>query len=687
MKDRRDGWICFALASVCLLIYVQTAGFDFINYDDPLYITQNPDVLGGVTLEGLERAFVSNRAEYFHPITWISHMIDCEVFGLNAGAHHLENAFLHALNAILLFLLLRRLTGRVAGSALAAALFAVHPFNVESVAWVTERKNLLSMLFFIVSVFAYAWYVKRPSLKRNGVVAVCFALGLMAKPMLVTFPFLMMVLDFWPFQRYHGAQKLLDAGKRFLVLLAEKTPLFMLSILVCILTYLMQAAGGGLVDEKMIPFSMRLSNAPVAYAIYVLKGICPVGLTLFYPHPMAMRPLWQVGGALGLLSAISIVVLVFWRTRPYLIVGWLWFLGTLVPMIELVQAGAPIAYADRYTYLPLVGLFIMAAFLVEDVAASGRIPRRAIRGASLGAIIILAALSFNQTRPWRDSITLFEYTLRVNPNCVPAHNNLGVALRQLGKFEESKKHFNAILEMNTIYKVAAHMNLGQIAAMQKDFAEAEKQFATVIAGLPSHVPAHLCLGQAFLDTGEKSKGIAEFEQALALDEKNPIAKETLQQMGVTDPDLVGAHCALGKEFAAAQAIDLAQGEFNRAAAIAPADPRPHYQMGVLLALSGRPQDAVPYFTKVLELQPQNVDALTNLGMAFAMQGKLDDATTRFRQALALEPDHTGALYDLACTLDQQGKKDEAAAQYEALLRITPDDALARNALEKLRNKP
>src|SRR5205809_5501545 len=427
------------LAVISLIVFGQTIRYDFVNFDDDLYVYNTPAIQSGVTIKGIAVAFISQHARNWHPLTTLSHMLDCQLYGLNAGGHHATNIILHTIAVLLLFQVLRQMTGAVWKSTIVAALFAVHPLHVESVAWISERKDVLSAVFFLLMLGAYGRYARAPSITRYLAVVVLFAAGLMSKPMLVSAPIVLLLLDYWPLRRFE--QPSLTTGKKKIAqcnnqrdiirrLRLEKIPLLVLSAGACIVTFILQKRAPGAIPP--LPLLWRVQHAFVSYAIYAWKTLWPTDLAVFYPHPNDTLAIWEVILTIGFLLATTAAAVVYRRGRPYLFTGWVWYLVMLFPVIGIVQVGEQ-GHADRYTYLPHIGLFLLAVWLVADVTA---VPQLRSRIAVPAAVIIIVALTwaaFIQTSYWRNSETLWTHALAVTSDNDVAHNNLGYLCVERGE--------------------------------------------------------------------------------------------------------------------------------------------------------------------------------------------------------------------------------------------------------------
>jgi tetratricopeptide (TPR) repeat protein len=447
---------CLLLAAATLAFYNPVVHNRFVDFDDLSYILKNFHVLHGLTWDTVKWAFTTGRDGNWHPLTWLSHALDCQLFGLNPVGHHYTSLLLHTANAVLLFLLLRRATGSTGRSLLVAALFALHPVNVESVVWAAERKNVLSMLFFLLTLHAYDRYARAGGRYRYSLVTVLFALGLLAKSQIVTLPFVLLLWDYWPLERMGAASAAAGAAagppaaptpRSFAYLVGEKLPLFVLAAADSVVTVLVQRAGASVRTLAEVPMAVRLENVLVSYVRYIGKAFWPSRLVPLYPRPVSLLPAWQVVGAAALLLLVSVLVL-RWRDRRYLSFGWFWFLGTLVPMIGIVTVGEQ-AMADRYAYIPYIGLFVAVVWTLDAVASRLRIPGVWRAAAALLVVCILGCRTYRQISYWHDDETLWLYTLSVTERNYTAHDNLALALLKQGRPDEAILHFRAGRSLHT----------------------------------------------------------------------------------------------------------------------------------------------------------------------------------------------------------------------------------------------
>ncbi|MGD8381071.1 MAG: tetratricopeptide repeat protein [Syntrophobacterales bacterium] len=604
--NRLPRLVYLVLIFVTLVVFHQLPSHDFINLDDDILVYENPHVHAGLNKEGIAWAFTTFEAYNYHPLTWLSHMLDCELFGLRPGMHHLTNLLFHLMNTALLLFVLRRMTGALWRSGFVAALFALHPLHVESVAWVAERKDLLSAFFWFLSIWAYARYTERPGLNRYLPVLLFFSLGLLAKPMVVTLPFVLLLLDFWPLGRtqFHQAgtdNRPLQQKVSVFRLVWEKIPLFALAAISIVVTFAAQQQGGALKSLEAFPLTTRIANALISYLSYIGKMIWPHNLAVYYPHSGSI-PVWQAAGA-GL-TLICVTVLVIWtaRKRPYLAVGWLWYLGTLVPVIGLVQVGSQ-AMADRYTYLPLVGLFIALAWGVPCLFAGWR--HRQSMLAILATIVLVSftVCTWLQLRHWQNSITLFQHTLQVTTNNHFAHNNLGVALAQDGRLNEAISHYSEALRLKPgAFEV--HNNLANALAAQGSVNEAIQHYFEALRLEPDYDKAHNNLGNVLAGTGRGEEAIIHYSEAIKI-----------------NPDYAGAHYNLANALAAQGSVDEAIQHYFEALRILPDWAGAHNNLGVSLEKSGKLKEAIAHYHEALRIRPDYAKARNNLERALRLMGE------------------------------------------------------------------
>jgi len=584
---------------VSLIVYAPVWHHDFVNYDDYQYVSENADVSGGLTWHGVWWAFTTGAAANWHPLTWLSHMLDVQLYGLSPGPHHLTNLLFHIANTLLLFGLLHRMTGALGRSAFVAGLFAVHPLHVESVAWVAERKDVLSTLFWMLTLSAYVAYVQRPRLRRYLVVLLFFALGLMAKPMLVTLPFVLLLLDFWPLGRM--SQEPDPAGRwapsrnwraTVVPLVWEKLPLLALAVASSIVTFVVQRRGGSVVSLDAIPLNLRLANALVSYVAYIGKMLWPARLAVLYPYAQSL-PRWEIAGAFLGLIIVSVAAIRGGLRHPYLPVGWFWYLGTLVPVIGLVQVG-PQAMADRYTYVPLIGLFILVAWGVPDMFVHWPLGSKALPVAAGLVISACAIAARGQVQYWESGTALWTHALEVTTGNYVAHTDLGVVLARQGRTDEAIREFREALRIK-----------------------------------PGYAEGHNKLGRALAGQGKLDEAIAHYSEALR-----------------TDPAFAEARNNLGLALIGQGKPDEAIREFREALRIKPDSAEVHNNLGVVLAEQGKADEAIREFLEALRIEPDDAEAHNSLGIAMAKRGRTDEAIRQFLEALRIKPDYPEARRSL-----------------------------------------
>jgi Flp pilus assembly protein TadD len=626
-------WLAVALlAAWTALLYARVSGYPFLLFDDNRYVTENPQVRAGLTWSGVAWAFSTLHASNWHPLTWLSHMLDVQLFGLNAGAHHLVNVAWHVASTVLLFVVLSRMTGAPGRSLIVAALFAVHPLHVESVAWVAERKDVLSTFFGLLGLGAYARYAERPRLGRYLAVVLCFALSLLAKPMGVTQPFLLLVLDWWPLRRVEGsALALSPAGLEtqalpWLRLVLEKLPLVALSAASSAVTLVAQSRGGSMTGLEL-PLGPRLANAVVSYARYLLESFWPHPLSIFYPYPEGGFPAWQVIGALALLSVLTALAVREARRQPWLLAGWLWFLGTLVPVIGIVQVGGQ-SMAERYTYMPIVGLFVAGVWTAYRVAGTwrGGLP---LAAAAVAVLVALSGATSVQLGYWSSHARLFKHALEAGGESALVRGTLSEGLRRSGKLEEALVHARAAVRLDP-HSARLWNNLG-VSALEVGKAE----------------EAHWALEQAIqIDPGHLSSWL----------------------------NMADVELRLGS---AAEAVAAA----DRATQLAPDEPQGWYRLGEAYAVAGRPEQAVRSFREAVRLRPDQVAAWSGMAASLLALGRSAEAGTAFEEVAHLQPGNPVAWRNLGVYYQRTGRPFEAMGAFRQALKLRPGDAEVASRLE------
>jgi len=716
-----------------VVLYWPVAHHDFVNYDDTVYVTQNLHVQSGLTPESILWAFCHIVCGNWHPLTVLSHMLDCQLYGLKPAGHHLTSLWFHAFNGVLLLFLLRRLTGALWRSAWVAALFAWHPLHVESVAWVSERKDVLSTFLGFLTLILYVRYVQmgeptpsEPPGKPPGLLpafcrsrtywlaCLCFALGLMSKPMLVTWPLVLLLLDYWPLQRFQPG--------RAWPLLVEKIPFFALAAAGSITTFAVQKITGAVVGLDSLPFGLRFENALISYCRYLFKMFWPVNMAVFYPHPKSW-PLAWVALAGVFLCGVSFLFFLQRRRQPFLLMGWAWFVVTLLPVIGLVQVGIQ-SMADRYTYIPSVGILLMVSWGACELSRQWRHQVMILSLAGAAAIVLCLAVTRQQIGYWQNSETLFYHCLKVTDNnevarinlgiayldrndvdaaitqfqdaiqfkqsAVVAYNNLGNALIKKGntaaainEFNEAIKwgpelpdphnnlatlleekgqtndalaQFREAIRLNPDY-VEAHNNLAQLLEAGGQTNEAMAEYQAAIRLKPDFADAHYRLGQALASNGQTDDAIREFEEAVRLEPKEAVI-----------------HFALANSFAEKSKLNGAIVEFVEAIRLKPDFPEAHNNLGNALATVGHTDDAIVQFQEAIRLKPDYAEAHDNLGNLFAAQGRTNDATAQFQEALRLKPGYADADYNFASMLAKSGRMDAAISKLREALHLQPNDA-------------
>jgi tetratricopeptide (TPR) repeat protein len=718
------------LGLATLAVYWPAGWNGFVDYDDADYVTANSHVQSGLTWDTVVWAFTTGHASNWHPLTWLSHALDCGLFGQRPGPHHRVSVALHIANTLLLFLILLRMT-RAKGLAqsdsppnhiwpgfLAAAFFGLHPLHVESVAWVSERKDVLSGLFFLLTLGAYTIYVEKLRARTQGhpesasekpglrtfVAALCrnplfyyalsllfFTLGLMSKPMLVTLPFVLVLVDYWPLGRLRRPA----LGR----LVLEKVPFLALSLASSVVTFLAQRKGGAV--STVLPLDARLGNAVISYVRYLGKMLWPANLGVLYTHP-GRWPLFEVIAAACFLAFTTGAVVFLARRRPSLAAGWFWFLGMLVPVIGVVQVGIQ-SMADRYMYLPMIGLLFLVMWNLPDL-----LPSRPCRVQALGLAAVLAlgacaTLTVRQEQYWHDSEALFGHAVKVTEKNYLAYNNLGFYFSRQGRTTEAMENYRRSLEINPNYEDALN-NMGYALAGQKKYQEAIGYYLAALRIRPNHPEVHNNLGNAVSELGRLDEAIQHYLVTLAQQPEHADAHNNLgvalAMKGQLDeamlhfrkairlkPNDASGHSNLGNALAAQHKLDEAVQEYEQALRIKPEDAQAHNNLGNALAGQGKFDPAIGQYQEALRLNADNPEAHANLAAALAAKGNPAQAVKHYQAALGLTPDNPELHYRLAEVLLHQGRRDEAVAHLTAALQLRPGFPKARKQLDLLKAAP
>jgi tetratricopeptide (TPR) repeat protein len=658
-KNQIFAVVCLVLALMTLAIYWPITGNNFVNFDDQQYVTANPHITSGLTWTNVVWAFQSGEAANWHPLTWISHMVDCDLYGTNPGGHHLTNLLFHIANTLLLFLFLREITGAMWRSALVAALFAWHPLHVESVAWASERKDTLSAFFWMLTLLAYVRFValskvQSPKSKVFYSLALFFfACGLMSKPMVVTLPFVLLLLDFWPLQRISDFKFQISNFK----LLLEKIPFFALALAGSAVTYLVQKTGGAFWPTSLPD---RFENAAMSYVRYISKIFWPADLAIVYPYQRHW-PLAIAAGAALLLAVWSGLLVFRARRQPYLLAGWLWFLGTLVPTIGIVQVGAQ-AMADRYTYIPSIGLFIVIVWGVNDLFDLWPEQRKFLPVAGGVALAGCLAVTSLQIGYWRNGIALFRHTIEVTDDNYVAYNCLGKAYEQAGEKGKAWYYYAETVRIEPRYP-QGHFNLATTLLEFGRTDEALEQFE-IAAQLTPHDPdVQFDIGTFFLLHDQPEKAAGHFAAAI---NDRPVFPE--------------AHNSLGSARLKQSKLDEAIAQFKEALRLKPDFAEAHLNLATTLVKQGKTTEAISHFSENARLRPNDPEARFNLGLALLDSHQPAEAAAQFSEELRLAPNETKAHYRLAQALSRQHKSSEAIAHYREAIRLTPDFPDALNEL-------
>ena len=692
--NRQFAVVCFLLVLLPLLIFWRATFNGFVDYDDGDYVTGNKQVQAGLTATGIKWAFTTGHASNWHPLTWISHMLDCQLFGMQTGGHHFTSVLLHVINGVLLFVLLNKMTGALWRSAFIAGLFALHPLRVESVAWVSERKDVLSTLFWLLTTIFYVRYVEQTRVQNGkakvnyALALLFFALGLLSKPMLVTLPFALLLLDFWPLWRATGdgwrvakeekpkqpvkkaatppapiAVEPTIAPTKWSRLILEKVPFLLLAITSSVITFLVQKEGGAV--SNALTFPERIANAVISYCRYLYKLFWPEKLSVLYPHP-GHWPTWQITGATIILIAISAVAVMQLKRRPYLFSGWFWFIGTMIPVIGIVQVGIQ-SMADRYTYVPMIGLTMALTWLFCEWFEKSPDPKLLSKFSSVTVLTACAGLTFKQIGYWKNTETLFSHAVKATKDNYLAYNNLGFYLSNRGRMDEAIKNYRESVKIKPNYE-EAHNNLGHALAEKGFHNEAIVEYELALKTKPDLIEAHNNLGNALSEAGRVDDAIREYNYVLE-----------------RKPDHVDANNNLG--VALAMQGKLAEGikHLEKALKINPNSASAHSNLGNAYAVQQKNDEAIMHYRAALALNPDDAKTHNNLGNVLVAQGKLDDAVDHYRTALKLQAENPEAHLNLGIALSRLGKRDEALQQMSEAVRQRPDYVQAQQHLNALLN--
>ena len=610
-------WICVGLVVVNVFVYAGVWGFDYVNYDDPGYF-QNPHVAAGLTLTGLTWALRTGEMYNWHPLTWLSYMLDAQLFGLKPGALHATNLLLHVANTLLLFAVLYQMTSMAARSAFVAAMFAAHPLHVESVAWISERKDVLSTFFWMLTLLTYVRYARQPRASRYLLVVACLALGLMTKAMLVTLPLVLLLIDFWPLRRWQPGSKSTITALR---LVLEKIPLLALSAATSVVTFLVQEGSGAVARLDRLPLSQRVANMFVAYVEYIGKMLWPSRLAAFYVYDSRTPASWVLA-ALALII-VSLLAIKFAEKYPFVPVGWFWYLGTLVPVIGIVQVGLQ-SMADRYTYIPSIGLFVIVAWGLPEITAIQPYRNTLMPAAAGLALLVCAATARVQVQYWRNTQVLWNHALQVTSKNYIAHNNLGGFFKQIKRPTDALAHYQEAIRLKPDYP-DAYNNLGTVLAELGQQQQAIDAYNQTLRLKPEFAEAHQNLAIALENLGRLDEARTELSESIRL-----------------KPDFANAHNGLGSIFFKQGKIDDAIAEYSQAVRLNPDFADAHNNLGVALLRKERLNEAVDHFSAALRINPNLADAHYNLGLVFGVQGKVSEAVREFSEVLRIDPSRSAA---------------------------------------------
>ena len=687
--------ICAALVTLTVITFWQLKDCGFINYDDSMYVYENAYVQSGLNGDSVKQAFSSElvrKSANWHPLTWLSLMLDHSIFDLNPSGYHLINLLFHVMNTVLLFLILLRMTKTIWPCAFVAALFAIHPLHVESVAWIAERKDVLSTFFWMLTLGAYSYYVEHPGFRRYFFVILFFALGLMAKPMLVTLPFVLLLLDYWPLQRFgeinprqnvqpealktltsdrqkkkpkkkNAVKEILDAKKTdhpeykwslIYPLLWEKIPLFVLALLSSVATYMAQQKGGSVSSVEVLSPAVRIGNAFISYIAYIGKMIWPNNLSVFYPYPEGLL-LWQVFGALFLLIVITIAVFRMGKRHAYLATGWLWYLGTLVPVIGIVQVGSQ-AMADRYAYIPLIGLFIMVAWGIPGLLKEWKYRREMLFAAAALSIVCLSIISWKQVGYWQNNFTLYDHALAVNDNSWLAYDNRGVAYYGQGRYKQAIEDFNRAIEIKPRHE-KTYNNRGNAYHALGGYQQAIEDFNRAVEIKPDFPEAYNNRGNVYLSLGNYKKAIEDINKAIEI-----------------KPDYATAYNSRGNIYLALGNHHQAIEDYGRAIENKPRYAEAYYNKGTVYNKIGNYLRAIEDLNRAIDFKPDYPEAYVNRGFAYKGLEDYKQAIEDYGSAIQIKPDYRFAYLNRGAAYAKLGNNDMAVNDLKMAAKLGDENA-------------
>jgi protein O-mannosyl-transferase len=666
-RSNKSFLIILLIITSTLAVYYQVINHEFCLLDDDIYITINDHVRSGLTWENLIYAFGFSKSSYWHPLTWLSHQLDCELFGLNPGPHHLINVLFHIMNSVILFVLLMKMTGSQWRSTVVALMFALHPVNVDSVAWAAERKNVLSTFFWMLTMLSYLYYVKNPRISKYLLMLCIFILGLLSKPMLVTLPFVLLLMDYWPLNRLRFVPleqdqkspknkwlKFRYQGVAISRLVVEKTPLLIFSLAAIVISTQSIKWGGFYVTAMHVPMGLRIENAFVSYVLYLWKMILPINLTFFYPFPKAI-PIWHVIGSGILLILISCLAVRFMFRAPYFIVGWLWFTGTLVPVSGIMQGGLWPEIAERWAYIPFIGLFIIISWGFHDLYHGRHYEKEALTISGIIVILILMMLTWKQLGYWKTDMLLCSHALKINPDNYVAHVNIGADYANQKKYRIAEYHFREALKANHDDLIGL-ASLGNLYADLGDKDKSVYYYSEVLRLSPNDKNANLKLGLIYADYGDLDKAIGFYSNLIRIDPKNAVG---YYNMGVV--------------FAKKGEIEKGIQYLLFSIKLNPRDPETHNSLGVILMNQGKMNDAIHHFNQAVKIDPKNKDAGNYLDMALKIRKSEGDDISKLEQRRLNEPDNPVLLQKLAVLYSSKGNNAKALDVLNRFVEVQPDD--------------